>query len=150
MYAPIDLQTYYVAQWIGTLMAIAGLAVFAHGMWRRKRYQAHLDDEDTRYAGPDRAKDAVREVFAGSGVLVLGLAALAYSIYGDIATQNNIQENVAKKYGVESVEDKAWRGNALLADVTMPDGSVHRDVLITFEDSGEPQISRDLTETPGQ
>ena len=31
----------------------------------------------------------------------------------------------------------------------MPDGTVHRDVLITFAESGEPQISRDLTEAPG-
>lgn len=145
MYAPIDLQTYYVTQWIGTLLAIVGLAVLAHGMWLRKRYQAHLDEEDARYAGPGRVKDAGREVFAGAGILVIGLAALAYAIYGDITTQTNIQENVAKKYGVESVEDKGWRGNALRADVTMPDGTVHQDVLIIFEDSGEPQINRDLS-----
>lgn len=144
MYAPIDLQTPLVTQWIGTLVTIAGLAVLAHGLWRRKRYQAHLDDEDARYAGPDRIKDAVREVFAGAGILVLGLATLAYSIYGHFASQSNIQENVATKYGVESVEDKGWRGNALRADITMPDGTVHQDVLIIFEDSGEPQINRDL------
>ncbi|WP_413544448.1 hypothetical protein [Citricoccus nitrophenolicus] len=145
MYAPIDLQTSYVTQWIGTLLAIAGLAVLAHGLWRRKRYQTHLDDEDARYAGPGRLKDAVREGFAGAGILVIGLTALAYAVYGDITTQTNIQENVAKKYGVESVEDKGWRGNALRADVTMPDGTVHQDVLIIFEDSGEPQINRDLS-----
>ena len=145
MYAPIDLQTPLVTQWTGTLLAIVGLAVLAHGVWRRKRYQAHLDDEDARYAGPDRVKDAVRETFAGAGVLFLGLALLAYAIYGDITSKNNIQDNVAKKYGVESVEDKGWRGNALRADVTMPDGTVHRDVQIIFEDSGEPQISRDLS-----
>ncbi len=145
MYAPIDLQTPLVTQWVGTLVAIVGLAVLAHGLWRRKRYQAHLDDEDARFAGPDRTKDAVREVFAGAGALVIGLAAVAYAVYGDITSQNNIQENVAKKYGVESVEDKGWRGNALRADVTMPDGTVHRDVQIIFEDSGEPQISRDLS-----
>ncbi|MEW1980792.1 hypothetical protein AB0333_07660 [Citricoccus sp. NPDC079358] len=145
MYAPIDLQTPLVTQWIGTLLAIAGLAVLAHGIWRRKRYLAHLDDEDARYAGPDRIKDAFREVFAGAGILVLGLATLAYSIYGHIASQTNIQENVANKYGVESVEDKGWRGNALMADLTMPDGTVHQDVLVTFEDSGEPNISRDLS-----
>jgi hypothetical protein len=43
------------------------------------------------------------------------------------------------------VEDKGWRGNALMADLTMPDGTVHQDVLVTFEDSGEPNISRDLS-----
>ncbi|QCU79678.1 hypothetical protein E7744_15270 (plasmid) [Citricoccus sp. SGAir0253] len=145
MYAPIDLQTPLVTQWVGTLLAIAGLAVLAHGWWRRKRYQAHWDDEDARYAGPGRMKDAVREVIAGAGVLVIGLGAIGYSIYGDITSQNNIQENVATKYGAESVEDKGWRGNALRADVTMPDGTVHQDVLIIFEDSGEPQIKRDLT-----
>ena len=41
MYAPIDLQTPLVTQWVGTLVAIVGLAVLTHGLWRRKRYQAH-------------------------------------------------------------------------------------------------------------
>ncbi|REE05138.1 hypothetical protein LG293_08860 [Citricoccus nitrophenolicus] len=150
MYAPIDLQTPLVAQWIGILLAVAGLAVVAHGLWRRKRYRAHLDDEDARYAGPDRLRDAVRETVAGAGVLVIGVAAIVYSVFGNQAWQDAVQDNVAAKYGVESVQGKEWRGNALNADVTMPDGTVHQDVLITFEDSGEPQISRDLTQPPEQ
>lgn len=148
MYAPIDLQTQIVAQGMGVLLAIIGVAVLAHGVWRRRRYRAHLDDQDARYAGPDRVRDATREIVAGAGVLLLGVAALVFAAFEAQASDRAIQDNVAAKYGVESVVGKEWRGNALNADVTMPDGSVHRDVLITFEDSGEPQISRDLTEAP--
>jgi hypothetical protein len=148
MYEPIDLQTPLVAQWTGILLVVVGLAVIAHGMWRRKRYQGHLDDEDSRYAGPDRVKDSFREILAGAGVFIIGAGAIAYSVFGEQSWQRNVQDNVAAKYGVESVEPKQWRGNALEADVTMPDGTVHHDVLIVFEGSGEPQISRDLTEQP--
>jgi hypothetical protein len=148
MYEPIDLQTPLVVQWTGILLVAVGLAVVAHGLWRRKRYEGHLDDEDARYAGPDRIKDAFREILAGAGLLAIGVAAITYAAFGEQASQQHIQDNVAAKYGVESVEPIQWRGNALEADLTMPDGSVHRDVLIVFEDSGEPQISRDLTKQP--
>lgn len=148
MYEPIDLQTSLVAQGMGVLLAIIGLAVVAHGLWRRKRYRAHLDDQDARYAGPDRLKDATREIVAGAVVLFLGAAALVFAVFESQASNQAVQDNVAAKYGVESVVGKEWIGNALRSDVTMPDGSVHHDVLITFEESGEPQISRDLTQTP--
>ncbi|GAA4772352.1 hypothetical protein [Citricoccus nitrophenolicus] len=148
MYAPIDLQTPLVAQGMGILLAIIGAAVLAHGLWRRKRYRTHADDQDARYAGPDRARDATREIMAGIGVLILGVAALVFAAFESQASDRAIQDNVTAKYGVESVLGKEWRGNALNADVTMPDGTVHQDVLITFEESGEPQISRDLTEAP--
>ena len=149
MYTPIDLQTSLVAQGMGVLLAIIGLAVLAHGMWRRRRYRAHLDDQDARYAGPDRVRDATREIVAGAGVLLLGVAALVFAAFESRASDQAIQDNVSAKYGVESVVGKEWRGNALNADVTTPDGTVHHDVLITFAESGEPQISRDLTEAPG-
>lgn len=148
MYAPIDLQTSLVAQGMGVLLAIIGLAVVAHGMWRRKRYRAHLDEQDARYAGPDRFKDATREIVAGAALLALGVASMVFAAFETNASNQAVQDNVAAKYGVESVVGKEWIGNALKADVTMPDGSVHQDVLITFESSGEPEIARDLTETP--
>lgn len=150
MYTPLDLQTSLVSQGLGWLLAILGIAVLAHGLWRRRRYVAHLDAEDSRYAGPDRVRDAVRETVAGTVVLLVGIAALVFAVVETRATDQAIQDNVAAKYGVESVEGRQWIGNALEADVTMPDGTVHRDVLITFADSGEPEIGRDLTETPEQ
>ncbi|MFC7402087.1 hypothetical protein [Citricoccus sp. GCM10030269] len=150
MYRPIDLQSPLVAQWTGILLLVAGLAVIAHGMWRRRRYQQHRDLEDARYAGPDRLKDSVREILAGVGVAVIGLGAVAYAIFGTLNREEAIQDNVAQKYGVESVDGKQWEGNGLRADVTMPDGTVHQDVLITFEESGEPEISGDLNGNPGQ
>lgn len=81
-------------------------------------------------------------------VLFLGAAALVFAVFESQAANQAVQDNVAAKYGAESVVGKEWIGNALQADVTMPDGSVHRDVLITFEDTGEPQISGDLAEAP--
>ncbi len=148
MYAPIDLQTSLVSQGLGWLLGIIGVAVVAHGVWRRRRYLAHLDAEDSRYAGPDRVRDSVREIVAGSAVLLVGIAALGFAVFETQARDRAIQDNVAAKYGVESVEGRQWVGNALKADLTMPDGTVHRDVQITFADSGEPEITRDLTEAP--
>ncbi len=149
MYAPIDLQTPLVAQWIGILMAVAGAAVMAHGLWRRKRYRLHLDDQDARYAGPDRMRDSMREILAGAGVLVIGLVGISYAVFGSSQANVRIADNLRQKYGVESVHQEKWQGNALIADLAMPDGTVHQDVVIIFEDSGEPRISRDLTAPPG-
>lgn len=149
MYAPIDLQTPLVAQWIGILMVVAGAAVMAHGLWRRKRYRLHLDDQDARYAGPDRMRDSMREILAAAGVLVIGLVGIGYAVYGSSQANVRIADNLRQKYGVETVHQENWQGNALVADLTMPDGTVHEDVVIIFEDSGEPQISRDLTAPAG-
>lgn len=150
MYAPIDLQTPFVAQWTGIILAVAGLAVIAHGAWRRRRYRLHLDDEDARYAGPDRLRDSMREIVAGAGVLVIGLVAISYAVVSSSQATVRVVENVQSKYGVESVDQGIWQGNALIADLTMPDGTVHEDVVILFEESGEPQISRDLSNRPAQ
>ncbi|QCU78794.1 hypothetical protein E7744_12075 [Citricoccus sp. SGAir0253] len=149
MYAPIDLQTPLVAQWTGILLVVAGAAVIAHGLWRRRRYQRHFDDQDARYAGPDRLRDSLREVVAGAGVLVIGAVALSYAAFGSAQANERITRNVQEKYGVQSVQQERWQGNALVADLTMPDGTVHRDVTIVFEPSGEPRISRDLSSPAG-
>jgi hypothetical protein len=149
MYAPIDLQTPFVAQWTGIVLLVAGAAVMAHGLWRRKRYRLHLDDEDARYAGPDRMRDSMREILAGAGVLVIGLVAISYAVYGNSQANLRIAENVREKYGVQSVHQERWQGNALIADLTMPDGTVHQDVVVIFGESGEPQIKRDLTAPAG-
>jgi hypothetical protein len=149
MYAPIDLQTPFVAQWTGIVLLVAGAAVMAHGLWRRKRYRLHLDDEDARYAGPDRMRDSMREILAGAGVLLIGLVAISYAVYGNSQANLRIAENVREKYGVQSVHQERWQGNALIADLTMPDGTVHQDVVVIFGESGEPQIKRDLTAPAG-
>lgn len=149
MYAPIDLQTPLVAQWIGILLLVAGAAVMAHGLWRRRRYRLHLDDQDSRYAGPDRLRDSMREILAAAGVLVIGLVGVGYALVGTSQANQNIVENLRAKYGVESVHQDQWQGNALRADLTMPDGTVHEDVLVFFEDSGEPRISQDLSAPSG-
>ncbi|WP_277245158.1 hypothetical protein [Micrococcus terreus] len=139
MYESLDLQTPNAALWIGLLFLLIGAAVVGHAVWRRKRYRSGVD-QDSRYAGPDRDVDAGRERIAGIVMVVLGAVSLGYAIWGMNHGQDVMTQNLNTKYGVESVEDKGWRGNALLADLTMPDGTVHQDVTVLFGESGEPDV----------
>lgn len=139
MYEPLDLQTPNAALWIAVLFSVIGLAVVGHALWRRKRYRTGVD-QDSRYAGPDRDQDAGRERIAGFVMLGIALAAGVYAFWGMNEIQRVMDANLKTKYGVESVEGKGWRGNALLTDLTMPDGTVHEDVTVHFADSGEPDV----------
>lgn len=148
MYEPLNLQLTEAAFWVTGLFLLAGLAVVAHSLWRRRRYRSGADMEDTRYAGPDRGLDAGRELFAGVGLLVIAVGAGIFGFWQQNQQHEIITQNVAQKYGVEEVEGQGWRGNALVADITMPDGTVHEDVTILFADSGEPEISGGLPAAP--
>lgn len=139
MYESLDLQTPQAALWIAVLFTVLGLAVVGHALWRRKRYRTGVD-QDSRYAGPDRDQDAGRERLASIAMLVIAALSGAYAIWGMGQIQRVMDANLNTKYGVESVTGKGWRGNALLTDLTMPDGTVHRDVTVHFADSGEPDV----------
>lgn len=139
MYESLDLQTPNAALWIAVLFTVLGLAVVGHALWRRKRYRTGVD-QDSRYAGPDRDQDAGRERLAGIAMLVIAAVAGAYAIWGMGQIQRVMDANLNTKYGVESVKGKGWRGNALLTDLTMPDGTVHQDVTVHFAESGEPDV----------
>lgn len=139
MYESLDLQTPNAALWIAVLFTVLGLAVLGHALWRRKRYRTGVD-QDSRYAGPDRDQDAGRERLAGIAMLLIAAVAGAYAIWGMGQIQRVMDANLNTKYGVESVKGKGWRGNALLTDLTMPDGTVHQDVTVHFAESGEPDV----------
>lgn len=139
MYESLDLQTPNAALWITVLFTVLGLAVVGHALWRRKRYRTGVD-QDSRYAGPDRDQDAGRERLAGIAMLLIAAVAGAYAIWGMGQIQRVMDANLNTKYGVESVKGKGWRGNALLTDLTMPDGTVHQDVTVHFAESGEPDV----------
>lgn len=139
MYESLDLQTPNAALWIAVLFTVLGLAVVGHALWRRKRYRTGVD-QDSRYAGPDRDQDAGRERLAGIAMLLIAAVAGAYAIWGMGQIQRVMDANLNTKYGVESVKGKGWRGNALLTDLTMPDGTVHQDVTVHFAESGEPDV----------
>lgn len=145
MYESLDLQTPNAALWIAVLFTVLGLAVVGHALWRRKRYRTGVD-QDSRYAGPDRDQDAGRERLAGIAMLLIAAVAGAYAIWGMGQIQRVMDANLNTKYGVESVKGKGWRGNALLTDLTMPDGTVHQDVTVHFAESGEPDVSGGVLE----
>lgn len=152
MYEPLNLQLPNGALWIGIFLTVVGLAVIAHALWRRGRYrkaEATGVEPDARYAGPDRIVDAGRQVIAGVVVGALGVASIVLGVVARNDLESSIDQNMAQKYGTEEVVGQGWQGNALIADVTMPDGTVYEDVLIRFGDDGEPTVSEDaLTPAP--
>lgn len=139
MYEPLDLQTPNAALWIGILFLILGLAVVGHAIWRHRRYVSG-EDQDVRYDGPAGDRDAKRERIAGAVMITVALISLGYGIWGTNHGTAVMQQNLQTKYGIESAEGKGWTGNALTADLTMPDGTVHRDVTVIFDSSGEPDV----------
>lgn len=150
MYEPLDLQTMQIGFWATFLFVTAGIVVLLHARWRKRRYErleaggaaaGYEGGEDSRYEGADRGLDARRESWAGAGLLLLGIIAGAYSVYAVIHQENVIDQNVSAKYGTEDVSGDGWSGNALNSNVTMPDGTVYEDVLISFDpETGEPTI----------
>lgn len=148
-YGAVDFQAPVVTLWVVGLLLVIAVGTLGHAGWRRSSH-VRFARRTGRNTDPQLLRDTRIEQWTGYVCLGVAVVLAGFSALGAWQTHQNVRSNLAAKYGVESVQGKEWRGNALNADVTMPDGTVHQDVLITFEDSGEPQITRDLTQPPEQ
>ncbi|MDN6351056.1 MAG: hypothetical protein L0J69_05185, partial [Yaniella sp.] len=71
MFEPLDLQTPQLAVGLGFVFAIAGAAILAHALWRKRRLKAWGEGESRRFEGtdsrgerPDAPKDVRIETIA--------------------------------------------------------------------------------------
>lgn len=148
MFEPLNLQTPQLVVGLGFVFAIAGVAILAHAVWRKRRLQAWEAGESRRFEGTDtrgERADAPRDVrietIAGLVALFLGTAGIIYGMVGQTQQNNLLESNTIAKYPqVEQVVPERWRGNLLEAEVTTTDGQT-LEVRILFDpDTGEPTI----------
>jgi len=159
MFEPLDLQTPQLAVGIGFVFAIAGAAILAHALWRKRRLKAWDEGESKRFEGtdsrgerPDAPRDVRIETIAAVVALVLGVGGIGYGMVGQVHQNNLVESNTIAKYPeIERVVPEQWRGNLLEAQVTTTDGE-QLELRIAFDpDTGEPSIQGEhpeLTESP--
>lgn len=158
MFEPLDLQTPQLAVGIGFVFAIAGAAILAHAVWRRRRLKAWSEGESGRFEGtdsrgerPDAPRDVRIETIAGFIALALGVGGIIYGMVGQVHQNNVLESNTIAKYPeIEQVVPEQWRGNLLEAEVTTTEGE-QLEMRISFDPTtGEPTIQGEHSELSEQ
>ncbi|MEO9249308.1 hypothetical protein ABDK96_16630 [Citricoccus nitrophenolicus] len=146
-YGAVDFQSPVTTLWVVGVLAVIAAGVIGHAVWRRR---GHL--RFTRRTGRNRDPQLLRDIRAErwTGYACLGVAVVlaGFAGVGAWQTHQNVRSNLQAKYGVTAVEDARWNGAFLVADLTLPDGSVQDDAEVYFEPDGEPLMGEHLF-TPG-
>lgn len=146
-YGAVDFQSPVTTLWVVGVLLVIAVGIIGHAVWRRHRHVAFVS-RTGRNQDPQLLRDVRTERWTGWACLGLAVVLAGFAGLGAWQTHQNVRGNLAAKYGVSAVENARWNGAFLVADLTLPDGSVQEDAEVYFERNGEPLIGEDLF-TPG-
>lgn len=144
---PVDFQSPVTTLWVVGVLVVIAAGVIGHAVWRHRRHLG-FTSRTGRNRDPQLLRDIRKERWTGYACLGLAVVLAGFSAVGAWQTHQNVRANLAAKYGVTAVENARWNGSFLVADLTLPDGSVQEGARVYFERDGEPLMGDDLF-TPG-
>lgn len=141
----VDLTTPWVAYWVGLLALVVGVGLVGGGLWRERRHR-RFSAATARNVDLRLVEDARRQRLVGWIALGAAAVAVAAGAWLHVAGLSALRDNLAAKYGATAVEDVRQSGQGVVADLTLPDGTVEQDAYIDVAVTGEPAYGADLLE----
>ncbi|MFC0582019.1 hypothetical protein [Micrococcoides hystricis] len=111
-------------------LAVIGLALGAHGLYRRRKYWRKREVHQT---WPEQ-RDIRLELSIAGSLFILGLLTPLLSLFLYNKSMENLTHNIEQYYEAQDVELRDWNGSWARADLTLADGTRFEDVQVRYDD----------------